>query len=83
MNVLLKEPWNPLMQRDVADLYVVDSGIANQVQTLASRIKEAEARQVMKHQKSEDTKQLSHKSRTCMPSAAYCIASVLWKSLPS
>lgn len=38
MNVLLKEPWNPMTQRDVPDLYVADFGIASQVQTLATRI---------------------------------------------
>lgn len=38
MNVLLKEPWNPLTQRDVPDLYVADFGIASQVQTIATRI---------------------------------------------
>ena len=38
MNVLLKEPWNPLTQRNVPDLYVADFGIASQVQTLATRI---------------------------------------------
>ena len=38
MNVLLKEPWNPLPQRDMLDLYVVEFGIASQVQTLATRI---------------------------------------------
>ena len=38
MNVLLKEPWNPMTQRNVPDLYVADFGIASQVQTLATRI---------------------------------------------
>lgn len=38
MNILLKESWNPLTQRDVPDLYVADFGIASQVQTLATRI---------------------------------------------
>ena len=38
MNVLLKEPWNPLPQRDMLGLYVAEIGIASQVQTLASRI---------------------------------------------
>ena len=38
MNVLLKEPWNPLTQKNVPDLYVADFGIASQVQTLATRI---------------------------------------------
>jgi serine/threonine protein kinase len=38
MNVLLKEPWNPLTQRNVPDLYVADFGIASQVHTLATRI---------------------------------------------
>ncbi|KAF3046903.1 hypothetical protein E8E12_006534 [Didymella heteroderae] len=38
MNILLKEPWNPMTQRDVPDLYVADFGIASQVQTLATRI---------------------------------------------
>ena len=38
MNVLLKEPWNPLTQKNVPDLYFADFGIASQVQTLATRI---------------------------------------------
>ncbi|KAF3010004.1 hypothetical protein E8E13_011397 [Curvularia kusanoi] len=38
MNVLLKEPWNPLTQRDVPDLYIADFGMATQVQTLATRV---------------------------------------------
>jgi serine/threonine protein kinase len=38
MNVLLKEPWNPLTQKNVPDLYVADFGIASKVQTLATRI---------------------------------------------
>lgn len=38
MNVLLKEPWNPITQRDVPDLYVADFGIATQVHTLATHI---------------------------------------------
>ena len=38
MNILLKEPWNPLTQPDVPDLYIADFGIASQVQTLATRI---------------------------------------------
>lgn len=38
MNILLKEPWNPMTQRNMPDLYVADFGIASQVQTLATRI---------------------------------------------
>ncbi|KAF2822201.1 kinase-like protein [Ophiobolus disseminans] len=38
MNVLLREPWNPLTQRDVPDLFVADFGIASQVQTIGTRI---------------------------------------------
>jgi hypothetical protein len=36
--VLLREPWNPMTQRDVPDLYVADFGIASHVQTMATRI---------------------------------------------
>tara|TARA_R110002003_G_scaffold171_3_gene13861 strand:- start:9416 stop:9919 length:504 start_codon:yes stop_codon:yes gene_type:complete len=36
--VLLRESWNPLTQRDVPDLYVADFGIASQVQTIGTRI---------------------------------------------
>jgi serine/threonine protein kinase len=38
MNILLCEPWNPLTQRDVPDLYVADFGMASQVLTLATRV---------------------------------------------
>jgi hypothetical protein len=36
--VLLREPWNPMTQRDVPGLYVADFGIASHVQTMATRI---------------------------------------------
>ncbi|KAH3913304.1 hypothetical protein HBI56_085230 [Parastagonospora nodorum] len=38
MNVLLREPWNPITQRDVPDLVVADFGIASHVQTIGTRI---------------------------------------------
>ncbi|KAI8943174.1 hypothetical protein NX059_001203 [Plenodomus lindquistii] len=38
MNVLLRESWNPITQRDVPDLYLADFGIASYVQTLGTRI---------------------------------------------
>lgn len=38
MNVLLREAWNPIIQRDVPDLFIADFGIASQVQTLGTRI---------------------------------------------
>jgi hypothetical protein len=36
--VLLREPWNPMTQRDVPDLFVADFGIASHVQTVGTRI---------------------------------------------
>jgi hypothetical protein len=36
--VLLREPWNPVIQRDVPDLYVADFGIASLVQGVGTRI---------------------------------------------
>lgn len=38
MNVLLKQPWNPMTQQNVPDLFVADFGIAAQVPTLTTRI---------------------------------------------
>jgi serine/threonine protein kinase len=35
---LLREPWNPIIQQDVPDLYVADFGIASHVQTVGTRV---------------------------------------------